>query len=27
MYRVNKLDDIINIIIPHFDKYSKSKWL
>jgi hypothetical protein len=25
MYRVNKLDDIINIIIPHFDKYSKSK--
>jgi len=22
MYRVNKLDDIINIIIPHFDKYS-----
>jgi len=21
MYRVNKLDDIINIIIPHFDKY------
>jgi hypothetical protein len=22
MYRVNKLNDIINIIIPHFDKYS-----
>jgi hypothetical protein len=22
MYRVNKLDDILNVIIPHFDKYS-----
>src|SRR5436853_6845947 len=22
MYRVNKLNNIINIIIPHFDKYS-----
>jgi hypothetical protein len=22
MYRVRKLDNILNIIIPHFDKYS-----